>query len=183
MHRSIIPSFISSLALAAVHTVLVGPTAPTFVPRTISAVQGDTVVFELFSGHNVVEGDFHSPCETDEDNFYSGPYSDTNGGNRKFVVNITSNDPVYYYCSVHRHCQSGMVGGINIPYEKTTNFARKILTRASTSGDETIDVYSQAAACAQQAKTPEQLRGGHLLDNAQIASLASSGVASSISDS
>lgn len=62
---------------------------------------------------------------------YSGPYSGTDGGAKKFVVNVTSNDPVYYFCSVQRHCQyvsppdlqvsvidifrSGMVGGINIP--------------------------------------------------------------------
>lgn len=104
MHRLISPVFVT-LASAAVHTVQVGPTALSFVPQTISAVQGDTVVFELFPGHNVVEGDFDSPCETDDDDFYSGPYSDTNSGARKFVVNVTNDDPIYYFCSVQRHCQ------------------------------------------------------------------------------
>lgn len=66
MHRCIVPVFVT-LASAAVHTVQVGPTALTFVPQTISAVQGDTVVFELFPGHNVVEGNFDSPCETGDD--------------------------------------------------------------------------------------------------------------------
>ena len=36
---------------------------------------------------------------------YSGPYSDTDNGAKKFVVNVTSNDPVYYYCSVQKHCE------------------------------------------------------------------------------
>ncbi|KAH6639820.1 hypothetical protein C7974DRAFT_139282 [Boeremia exigua] len=161
MHRFILPVLVP-LASAAVHTVQVGQSGLDFVPRTISAVEGDTVIFELFSAHDVVEGDFDSPCQTDDDDFYSGPYSDTDNGARKFVVNVTSNDPIYYYCSVQRHCQSGMVGGINIP----------------NSGSETIDAYSQAAANVQQAETPNQLRGGQLLDDAQLASLTSSSSAS-----
>ncbi|KAF1358796.1 hypothetical protein EJ07DRAFT_81676, partial [Lizonia empirigonia] len=148
---------------AAVHTVQVGPTALTFVPQTISAVQGDTVVFELFPGHNIVEGNFDSPCETGDDGFYSGPYSDTNNGERKFVVNVTSDDPVYYFCSVQKHCQSGMVGGVNVP----------------TSGDETIDAYSQAAARVQQAETPDRLRGGQF----SAASASASSVSASRSAS
>ncbi|KAJ4378295.1 hypothetical protein N0V86_005995 [Didymella sp. IMI 355093] len=147
-----------TLASAAVHTVRVGQSGLVFTPQTISAVRGDTVVFELFPGHNVVEGDSDSPCQTDEDDFYSGPYSDTDSGAKKFVVNVTSDDPVYYFCSVQRHCQSGMVGGINIP----------------TSGSKTIEAYSSAAANVQQAETPDQLRGGQLLDDTQIASLSSS---------
>lgn len=66
MHRYVAPVFVT-LASAVVHTVQVGQSGLVFVPRTISAVQGDTVVFELFPGHNVVEGDFDSPCQTDDD--------------------------------------------------------------------------------------------------------------------
>lgn len=66
MHPLILPAF-ATLAKAAVHTVQVGSTGLTFVPRTISAVEGDTVIFELFPGHNVVEGEFDSPCQTDDD--------------------------------------------------------------------------------------------------------------------
>ena len=56
-----------TLASATVHTVQVGPTGLNFVPQTIGTVQGDTVAFELFPGHNVVEGEFDSPCQTDDD--------------------------------------------------------------------------------------------------------------------
>lgn len=66
MYRYVAPVFLT-LASAALHTVQVGQSGLAFVPQTISAVQGDTVVFELFPGHNVVEGDFNSPCQTDDD--------------------------------------------------------------------------------------------------------------------
>lgn len=66
MRRTIIPFFVT-LASATVHTVQVGPTGLVFVPETITAVRGDTVVFELFPGHDVVEGEFSTPCQSDDD--------------------------------------------------------------------------------------------------------------------
>lgn len=53
----------------------------------------------------------------------------------------------------------------------------------STSGSETIEAYSQAAANVQQAETPDQVRGGELLDDAQLASLTSGATSSSASAS
>ena len=110
----IIPTFCGA-ALGAVYNVEVGNGGLNFKPETVSAKAGDTVVFQLFPGHNAVQGDFASPCTPSGQGFYSGPYSDTNSGQLKFVVNVTSSDPVYYYCSVSSHCQLGMVGGINLP--------------------------------------------------------------------
>jgi plastocyanin len=86
-----------------------------FNPTTLTASAGDTIIFELFASHNVVQGNFASPCTPSTQGFYSGPYSESNDGKLRFVVNLTSTDPIYYYCSVGRHCQSGMVGGINLP--------------------------------------------------------------------
>jgi hypothetical protein len=115
MRYSTLPVFFS-VASAAVHTIQVGPTDLTFVPETVIAVEGDTVIFELFPGHDVVQGDgFGDPCETGDNGFYSGPYSGSDKGQKKFVVNVTSNEPTYFYCSLSGHCMAGMVGGINIP--------------------------------------------------------------------
>ncbi|KAH8726165.1 Cupredoxin, partial [Phaeosphaeriaceae sp. PMI808] len=86
-----------------------------FNPKSVTAKAGDTVVFKLYAAHNVVQGDIASPCTPSGQGFYSGPYSETNGGKLRFVVNVTNTDPIYYYCSVSRHCQAGMVGGINLP--------------------------------------------------------------------
>lgn len=66
MQRFVAPVFVT-LASAAVHTVQVGQSGLSFTPQTISAINGDTVIFELFPEHNVIEGDFDSPCQTDDD--------------------------------------------------------------------------------------------------------------------
>lgn len=68
MQRFVAPVFVT-LASATVHTVQVGQSGLSFTPQTISVVNGDTVIFELFPGHNVIEGDFDSPCQTDDDDW------------------------------------------------------------------------------------------------------------------
>ncbi|KNG46174.1 hypothetical protein DDE82_008933 [Stemphylium lycopersici] len=154
MYRVLLPAILP-FASAAVHTVKVGENGLSFSPQTISASKGDSVVFELYPGHNVVQGKFSDPCKTSDSDFYSGEYSDTDKGAKKFVVNVTSTDPVYYYCGTSDHCENGMVGGMNVP----------------TSGDDTIDAYSKAAAKVKTSDLPKDMRGGKLLDDTQIASL------------
>ncbi|KAF2183278.1 hypothetical protein K469DRAFT_583578 [Zopfia rhizophila CBS 207.26] len=148
---------LAPFALAAVHEVEVGASGQVFTPRTFSAAVGDIVIFKLSPNHDVAEGDFDKPCEPDDDGFYSGPYSGTDNGDKKFVINVTTDDPIYYYCAVQNHCQNGMVGGINIP----------------SSGDETIDAYANAAKNA-RTKSPSSVSGGQLLSDQQISSLTAS---------
>lgn len=109
---------ILSFTQAAVHTVDVGESGLTFKPETLNPAVGDTVVFKLYPQHDVVTGDFSSPCTPSSGgnaSFFSGPFSGTDNGAKKFVVNVTTTQPVYYYCAVQRHCQQGMVGGWNLP--------------------------------------------------------------------
>ncbi|PVI07911.1 hypothetical protein DM02DRAFT_235717 [Periconia macrospinosa] len=151
-----------TLTNAAVHTVSVGDGGLVFKPETLNPAVGDTVVFKLYPQHNVVSGSFSSPCQPSGGNggnasFYSGPFSDTNNGAKKFVVNVTSTQPVYYYCAVQRHCQQGMVGGWNLP----------------SSGND-IKAYASAAARVSSASTPSALAGGRLLDDSQLASVTAS---------
>lgn len=117
MHSSIyFLSLAARVTFAAVHVVQAGKGSDlVFVPQSITAVEGDTVVFDISRNHNVVSGSFGSPCQAETDGIYSGPYSETDEGRRKFVVSINNTDPIYLYCSVQQHCQSGMVGGINLP--------------------------------------------------------------------
>jgi hypothetical protein len=75
---------------------------------------------------------------------------------------VTSSDAIYYYCSVQKHCQSGMVGGVNIP----------------SSGD-TIDAYASAAKNVGQSETPQNASGGELLEDEQISSLTAGASATS----
>jgi len=148
---------LGSVASAAVHNVQVGSQGLDFSPSTVTAAAGDTVVFELFSPHDVVQGDFASPCTPSGSGFFSGPYSDTNSGSLRFVVNVTDTKPIYYYCSISRHCQNGMVGGINLP-----------------SSGNTLDAYNSAAQkVSGQSVTPTERRGGQLLSAAQISGSSS----------
>jgi hypothetical protein len=61
-----------------------------------------------------------------------------------FVVNVTSTDPIWFYCSLASHCQSGMSGVVNAP------------------SGETIDMYKSAAQSVARASAPASLQGGVL---------------------
>jgi plastocyanin len=115
-----------AIALAAVHEVDVGEDGLVFDPKTLTAAQGDTVIFKLYPKHNVAQGAFNNPCQPN--GFFSGTFDTTDNGKKRFVVNITSTDPIYYYCAVPTHCKNGMVGGINLPYVSLlTNCAQTAL--------------------------------------------------------
>src|ERR1700743_2378855 len=101
-------------ALAAVHTVDVGEDGLAFDPKTLTAAVGDKVIFTLYPQHNVAQSSFDKPCANDG-GFYSGSYPSASNGAMRFVLTINDTNPIYYYCSLPTHCQSGMVGGINVP--------------------------------------------------------------------
>ena len=179
----VVMSLISSIVLAAIHTVRVGARGRLdFEPRSISASEGDIVIFSIQGNHDVAAGVFASPCQASTDGIYSGPYSDTDGGKKKFVVRLNNTDPIYYYCSIQDHCQEGMVGGINLPYVSTNvrpNFldnavSMQVLT-ATRSDGETIESYAEAAkAFTGRSLTPSVMRGGILEEDGQLANLMSS---------
>jgi hypothetical protein len=105
-----------SLSSGAVFEIDVGEQGMRFTPERVDNVgTGDTLIFHLYPQHDVVQSDFDSPCTPSEGGFYSGPFSETDNGSKRFVVNVTEDGPLYWYCSVDRHCQSGMVGGANVP--------------------------------------------------------------------
>jgi len=114
-YTTLVSLTLASLSLGAEHEIEVGEEGLTFTPRTVTAKQGDIIVFKLYPGHDVVQSSFSSPCQPSSNGFFSGSYSDTNNGELKFVVQVNGTDPIYFYCSVASHCQSGMVGGINVP--------------------------------------------------------------------
>lgn len=111
----LLASYLSSFAFSAVHEIAVGNGGLTFDPENVQAAQGDLLIFRLYPNHDVVQGNFDSPCTPSDSGFYSGPFSEYANGDRRFVVNVTSDEPHYWYCSVQRHCQQGMVGGANVP--------------------------------------------------------------------
>jgi plastocyanin len=103
---------LSSIAAAANFDVNVGSNGDNFSPNTIKASVGDTVTFKFTSSpHDVVESTFDAPCTYKN----AGIYAPISKSPTTFIVNVTSTDPTWFFCSVPGHCNSGMVGVINAP--------------------------------------------------------------------
>jgi hypothetical protein len=79
------------------------------------------------------------------------------------VVNVTSTDPIWFYCSLSSHCQSGMAGVVNPP------------------SGQTISDYAKAALQVSQASAPASMTGGVLtsINEAAESTSASSSPATS----
>lgn len=85
---------IATVTRSEVHVVDVGEDGLRFEPQTINPKEGDTVIFHLYPRHNVVSTTFNQPCESNDNSWFSGPYDQTDDGKKKFVVNVTSENPV-----------------------------------------------------------------------------------------
>ncbi|KAF2763356.1 hypothetical protein EJ05DRAFT_472263 [Pseudovirgaria hyperparasitica] len=112
------------VVLAELHDVTVGDDRQLqFDPQVVTAAVGDQVRFTFYPDHDVAQGAFSSPCTPSDGGFYSGRLNFTDNTNldaeatQQFTIDVTNTDPIWYYCTTAQHCQSGMVGGINIPYE------------------------------------------------------------------
>ncbi|KAK6501289.1 hypothetical protein TWF481_009130 [Arthrobotrys musiformis] len=87
-----------------------------FEPATLMAAKGDTVVFEFHpSTHSVARGIFDKPCQPlEQGGFYSGFHSVRGTAKSPtFSIKVEDSNPIWYYCTVGKHCQGGMVGVIN----------------------------------------------------------------------
>jgi len=172
MYRSFVT--LLSLGLVAVGTVKaksididVGEDgALSFKPDTSTANIGDTLEFHFYSGsggHSVVSSTFDSPCVPAPNAFFSGYIKGSDSGDDTFIVNVTSTDPIWFYCSLATHCQGGMVGVVNPPPGKTA------------------DDFAAAAAKVAKGSAPAALQGGVLtsIENDDDDSSTSASVAGS----
>ncbi|KAL2755488.1 hypothetical protein ACRALDRAFT_1082298 [Sodiomyces alcalophilus JCM 7366] len=151
--ESAAPSSTSSVPSSGeTHVVLVGDSGKRFTPDNVNAEVGDTVEFHFVSnGHSVAQSSFDAPCRPmDDDAFFSG-----RARNQIFSVDVTSDDPIWFYCAEGNHCRQGMVGAINAP----------------TSGN-TLSAYRDAANNVRGGGSPSTVQGGELRD------LESAGVSS-----
>lgn len=60
------------------------------------------------------------------------------------MVNVTSTDPIWFYCSLSSHCQTGMAGVVNPP------------------SGQTLSDYANAAMQVSRASAPASMTGGVL---------------------
>jgi len=150
MYRSIL----SLLALAATATAAtieidVGEDGNlAFDPNSVTAAVGDVLEFHFYSGsggHSVVESTFQSPCVPGSSTFFSGYIPGDDDGTTVFRVDVTSTDPIFFYCSLDHHCQAGMVGVVN------------------PTSAESLAAYKQAAAGVSAGSAPSAPEGGTLV--------------------
>ncbi|PSS18529.1 hypothetical protein M430DRAFT_35038 [Amorphotheca resinae ATCC 22711] len=130
--------------------------ALSFSPNSTSASVGDILEFRFFNGsapHSVVSGPFGTPCLPGSGGFFSGYLE----GNDTFSVTVTTTDPIWYYCSAHKHCQYGMVGVINPPVKAPNS---------------TLAQYAMAAKGVAMAGAPPEVTGG-VAGNGSVAASSS----------
>ncbi|KAI9772616.1 MAG: hypothetical protein M1839_002429 [Geoglossum umbratile] len=107
-------------------------------PDTITAAVGDHVQFAFYpTGHTVTSSDFNTPCSPNglvNSGFING------GPDPVFVVLINDTNPIWLYCALGNHCQSGMLAVINPPSGGNTLTAYKANANSATSGDDPAGV-------------------------------------------
>ncbi|KAH0537101.1 hypothetical protein FGG08_006062 [Glutinoglossum americanum] len=107
----------ASSVMGITHVVKVGlNSALTYTPNSLTAAVGDKVEFDfLNANHSVVQAPFTTPCVPSPGGFFSGFHP---GGPGKaidtFTIDIKTTDVIWFYCAQAKHCQSGMVGVINV---------------------------------------------------------------------
>ena len=92
--RFVIALAVATVVKSEVHVVDVGENGLKFEPQTLNPKKGDTVIFHLYPRHNVVSTTFNAPCVSNDNSWFSGPFDQTDNGKKRFVVNVTTEDPV-----------------------------------------------------------------------------------------
>jgi|ERR1700761_882659 len=100
-------ALLSALAHAADHAVKVGSGGNKFSPDSIQAQVGDTVTFQWTgTDHDVIQASFDKPCSPLSGGFQVPPQSSSSA---TFTVEVTSTDPMWFYCSVSGICGVGRI--------------------------------------------------------------------------
>lgn len=165
MYRSLI-SVLALVATASTATIVidVGEKGLDFTPNSQPAAVEDILEFHFFTGgHGVAQGAFETPCTPSTNGFFSGFIPGTTDGDTIFTTTVTSTDPIWFYCPLAEHCQSGMVGVINPPAGKS------------------ISDYSAAAQNVTVNKAPGGVSGGTVTTIMSGTATSSTGVTTTTS--
>ncbi|OBT73683.1 hypothetical protein VF21_06201 [Pseudogymnoascus sp. 05NY08] len=108
----------AAAAAAATHTVAVGGSAGlVYVPDTVNAAVGDSVVFVFHSqNHTVTQSTFNTPCVKLAGGMDSGFMPNPNNTivpPPMMAMQVTVATPLWFYCKQGNHCGKGMTFSIN----------------------------------------------------------------------
>ncbi|KAK2766356.1 hypothetical protein FQN53_006746 [Emmonsiellopsis sp. PD_33] len=112
------------MAMGMQHHVTVGGEAGlVFVPETLNAAVGDTVIFTFMSqNHTATQSTFAAPCAKMamgvDSGFMANP-NNTVSPAPTMEFQVTTTEPVWMYCAQGKHCEAGMVFSINPSAEKS----------------------------------------------------------------
>nr|OQO17249.1 hypothetical protein B0A51_14692 [Rachicladosporium sp. CCFEE 5018] len=107
-----------------------------FAPSSLVAPIGSQVQFVWYPrNHSLASSTYENACQPDG-RIFSGYFPVNSGASPStFVITITDNNPVWYYCTqvAYTHCQNGMVGVINPPASGPQTYAGYLAaSRAAT---------------------------------------------------
>ncbi|KND92838.1 hypothetical protein TOPH_02825 [Tolypocladium ophioglossoides CBS 100239] len=158
-------SLLAANAAAKTIEIKVGDNGKDFSPNSVTADKGDTIEYHFIkSKHSVVAGDFTKGCSPlTPGGFYSGDVQPKGSDPSVFQVTVNNTDPIFFYCAVANHCQSGMVGVVN------------------PTSDQTLDKYTSSAKSASSNVSPNAPYGGRLLQASGATASASSATSSTTS--
>lgn len=142
--KLVLNALLWSHAAAVFIDINVGESGLTFSPSSTTANVGDMLVFHFFPpSHSVIQGVFGSGCQAMSGGFFSG-FMPTSSGQAAdiFVVEVTSTDPIFFYCGAPGHCPSGMCGVVN------------------PTSDETFAAYQASCKAATSVGVPSAVGGG-----------------------
>ncbi|KAG6820845.1 hypothetical protein H0H93_010672 [Arthromyces matolae] len=150
-------------ALAADITVQVGANGLAFTPPSITAQNGDNVIFEFHAkNHSVTQSTFATPCSlmtTPATGVDSGFQPVASTATTFPTWNITISDssaPLWFFCAQSGHCQSGMVFAINPTAAKSFS-AFQAAAMAGTSAAASSVAGATASASVTAAATDSTL--------------------------
>ncbi|KAI0556260.1 hypothetical protein F4679DRAFT_578383 [Xylaria curta] len=109
-----------------VHVVSVSSSSNSlaFYPDNLKPAIGDMIQFQFLAGnHSVVQSNFDNPCtpiqqhDSTQKGMFSGymnvAASKATGMIPTYTMNVTTDKPLWLYCSQGKHCQAGMVMVLN----------------------------------------------------------------------
>jgi len=117
-YSAVLAATLVAVASAEDITITVAKSGLTFEPKSVTAKKGDRLVFNFANaGHDVVLGssDKGKECTAADKSTKGFLYSSmiTPSSDKTFVVDVTSEDPMWFFCSVSTHCAMGMYGSVN----------------------------------------------------------------------
>ncbi|KZV89701.1 hypothetical protein EXIGLDRAFT_721116 [Exidia glandulosa HHB12029] len=141
------------LAGAVQHQIVTGRAGDYFfMPRTVNAEPGESVIFAFPPGanHSVIQSRPDAPCTALEGGFRSRHFDLTRSTDQRdrqfFVIQVNNTDPIFFYCAVPgppAHCTNGMFGVINAANESVVDaYESKVLTLTALPTQPWMDTYT-----------------------------------------